>query len=114
MATGNVRAEVMNGLQLLTVEQLEEGCTSLGLPVAQKKKSKFDAVLNVVLRHLTSEDLEELEDEGQSVSVLLALNDQIKTTITKDDDEEPSSNRGRSKVLEPTVDKTVNNKEARF
>ena len=63
--------EVLQKLPLLTVEQLEECCTQLALPVPPAKKGKRTAIRSLVLTHLTSEDMEQDED---AVEVLTQMN----------------------------------------
>lgn len=70
-----MRREVVQRLSLLKDEQLEEVGTKLDVSVATSKKGKQGALLNSILRYLTSEAVEDLEDEG--LSVFLKLNDEI-------------------------------------
>ena len=79
MAAEATRSGVLAGLRMLDVAQLENCCEKLSLTVAEAKKGKRKAVENIVMRHLTSETLEESEDEG--MSVYLMLHDHIKSLL---------------------------------
>jgi hypothetical protein len=79
MAADKVRSEVIAGVRMLGVDQLVDCCEKLNLTVAETKKGIKKSVENIIMRHLTSETLEDSEDEG--MAVFLMLNDHIKTLI---------------------------------
>ena len=79
MAAEQVRSEVLAGVRMLNGSQLEDCCEKLKLTVADAKKGNKRALENVVIRYLTSEDLENTDDEG--MSEFLMLNDHIKTLL---------------------------------
>ena len=62
---------VMEQLPLLDTAQLEELCAHIKLDVASPKKGKKRPLMNLVLRHLTSEEVEISGDGGEAV--LLAV-----------------------------------------
>ena len=86
MSAEEVRSEVFAGVRMLSAAQLEECCEKLNLTVADNKKGIRKALENIVMRHLSSETLEEKEDEG--LSDFLMLNDHIKSLM------DPSANTG--------------------
>ena len=103
-----MRREVVQRLSLLNDEQLEEVATQLDVTVAAPKRGKQGALLNSILRHLTSETVEDLEDEG--LSVFLKLNDEmaemleVKHDGTTHDVKEEESENGRTNVESPDTE----------
>ena len=73
------KTEVEAGLKMLSAAQLEECCGMLGLTVAEGKKGEQKLILNVIKRHLASEELELMEDDG--MSVYHKLHDHIKGLV---------------------------------
>ena len=66
--------EVLQKLPLLNVEQLEECCTQLAIPVPPAKKGKRTAIRSLVLTYLTSEDMEQ---DGDAVEVLTQMKESL-------------------------------------
>ena len=79
MAADQVRSEVVTGVGMLNAGQLEDCCRKLSLTVAETKKGNKRALDDIITRHLTSEDLENSDDEG--MSTFLMLNDHIKSLL---------------------------------
>ena len=61
------RKEVLDRLQVISAAQLEELCTRSHLTVVESKKGNQKALFNVMMRHLTSQAIEDSEDEGQKL-----------------------------------------------
>ena len=68
-----MKREVLEKLYLVNADQVKEIATALDVKVADVRKSKPGALRNAVVRYMTSEVLEDLEDEG--LSEFLKLND---------------------------------------
>ena len=66
--------EVLQKLPLLNLEQLEECCTQLAIPVPPAKKGKRTAIRSLVLTYLTSEDMEQ---DGDAVEVLTQMKESL-------------------------------------
>ena len=66
-ALEELRSEVLEGLQQVDVEALLLICSELTINIPDAKQTKKRAVANAIIRYLTSEDLEDLDDEGLSV-----------------------------------------------
>ena len=81
MAADQVLQDVMDKLNHLDADQLEELAIGLTLTVDADKQGKKRSLYNLVSRYLTSEDLENSDDEGQSV--FLKVNDVIDAMIDK-------------------------------
>ena len=77
MAANQVRSAVIAGVGMLDADQLEDCCKVLSLTVADTKKGNKKALAGIIMRHLNSEVLEDSEDEG--MSVFLVLHDHMKT-----------------------------------
>ncbi len=75
MAAETLRDNVLMGLRTLTVEQLLEISTGQRVTVAATKKTQKEPIFNAIVRFLTSETLEDAEDQGQGV--FLKLKDEI-------------------------------------
>lgn len=74
-----VKGEVLQRLQLISPEQVEEVATGIDIEVPESNKTKKEALRNAVLRYLTSETLEDSEDEG--AHIYLKLNDDLKSML---------------------------------
>ena len=59
-----VKDEVVARLQRLSLTQLEEVAGTLTVDVPAGKKQKLNAWVNAIRRYLSSEDIEDKEDEG--------------------------------------------------
>jgi hypothetical protein len=79
MAAEKTRSEVLAGVRMLNVAQLEDCCEKLKLTVADAKKGSKKAMENIIMRYLTSEELEESEDEG--MMIFLMFYDHMKTLL---------------------------------
>ena len=90
-----VRKEVMERLQQVGVGELLEIITGLSLTVADDKKTNKRALFNIVMRHLSSEAVEDAEDEG--LATFLKLNDDLKEMLEA---------KGKVKKEQPSVDST--------
>ena len=67
MAAKSVKKDVLTKLGLINDDQLEEILTDLDLTVSTEKRKKADAVFNAISRHLASDAVEDLEDDGLSI-----------------------------------------------
>ena len=81
MSSNPVLKEVIEMLQMINVEQLLEVCNELEITVPEVKKGNGSLLLNLVMRHLHSDTVEALEDQG--MSVFLKLNDDLKVMVDK-------------------------------
>ena len=79
MSVKSVKKDVLSKLGLISDDQLEEILTDLDLKVTAEKRKKGDAVFNAISRHLSSEDMEDLDDEGLSIflKVLTKLDEML-------------------------------------
>ena len=86
MSAKSVKKDVFMNLGLIEDDQLEEVLTDLDLVVSAEKRKKSDAVFSAISRHLSSEAVEDLEDEGLSVllQVQLKLNHLLEENRRKD------------------------------
>ena len=63
-----VRESLLEKLQLVKdVRDLQEFCNGLNVVIPLLKQGKVSAVRGLLLRHLTSKEIEELNDEGLAV-----------------------------------------------
>ena len=63
-----VRESLLEKLQLVKdVRDLQEFCNGLNVVIPLPKQGKVSAVRGLLLRHLTSKEIEELNDEGLAV-----------------------------------------------
>lgn len=98
-----VKGEVLQRLQLISPEQVEEVATGIDIEVPESNKTKKEALRNAVLRYLTSETLEDSEDEG--AHIYLKLNDDLKSML----EETATEVDGQTSVVDLT--KTLPKKE---
>ena len=84
MAAKSVKKDVLSKLGLIDEDQLEEILTDLDLTLSTEKRKKSDAVFNAINRHLSSEAVEDLEDEGLSIflKVQTKLDEMVEEKIT--------------------------------
>ena len=77
--------EVMVKLKVLEVASLEEICEKLNLNVPVNKKGKKQSVRNIIIRHLSSEDVEDSPDGGEAIldQLDLELGKMLKTVKAK-------------------------------
>ena len=61
------KQQLITKLWRLSVEQLNELCTTATIEVPATKKTMLKAMRNAVVRHLSSETIEESEDEGMQL-----------------------------------------------
>ena len=73
------KEEVLVRLRKISMVQLEEICGTLQLTVGDQKKCKQKAMLNAVHRMLSSEEIEDSDDEG--LEVFHNLNEQLKKML---------------------------------
>ena len=71
-----VKDLTLNLIKDLDIAQLLQVAESLKLEVKEEKKSRKEAIQNVILRHLSSEDVEDSTDEG------LALYKQVSEQVS--------------------------------
>ena len=80
-----MKTEVLSKLGVISDDNLEAVLTSLDLTVSTERRKKDKAVFNAIVRYLTSEAVEDLQDEG--LSIFLKLKDEL-TTMIKDEEKE--------------------------
>ena len=88
---GEVKALTLGLIKELNETQLVTIAESLSLTVKEEKKSKLEAMRNLIHRHLTSEDIEDSPDEGldlykkvaEEVSAILDAQYQDKSELEK-------------------------------
>ena len=92
MELENLRQNVIRRLQVLPDDSLKEVASELGVEVAAGKLGRKGIWLNTLVRHLTSEAIEDLEDEGLSTFLKLTDDlDKIETEVAEDEETKFSS-----------------------
>ena len=94
MAAKSVKKYVLTKLGLINDGQLEEILADLDLTMSTEKRKKADAVYNAISRHLASDAVEDLEDDGLSIFL------KVQTKLMEMLDEKVDS---ESSTVEPTV-----------
>ena len=64
MAVEELMDVVVDQLRLCQVGHLTEVCNRAKIPIPQAKVGKRTSVYNLIMRYLTSEDIEESDDAG--------------------------------------------------
>ena len=77
-----VKKEVVQRLQLVNTSQLTEICDRLHLEIATNKKENQMALFNLVMRHITSEEMEDGPDGG--LAVLQQMNEELAVMLELD------------------------------
>ena len=106
MDADTVRGSLLEKLQQLNeVRDLQEICNGLNVNIPPAKQGKLLAVCSLLLRHLTSEYLEQLDDEGLSVfqDVLLQVNGKLGNNQTATT---PTTTSTATPVATPAVTST--------
>jgi hypothetical protein len=80
------RDDVLQLVPKLSELQLLEVCDSENLKLTKTKKDRKSALGNLLIRYVSSEDIEESEDEG--LAVFQKLSTQMRELISEDDDED--------------------------
>ena len=83
-----IQDEVFEKLQLLDVSQLGECCVQLGVVVPPAKKGKKSAIKTLILKHLTSDAVEEDENVEDIFSTLKGRLDGMMKEAKKEDKED--------------------------
>ena len=91
---GEVKELTLGMLKELNETQLVTIAESLSLEVKEEKKSKKEAMRNLILRHLTSEDIEDSADEG------LALYKKVAEEVSTVLDAQYQDQKGLQKLKE--------------
>jgi hypothetical protein len=78
--------DVLQLVPKLSELQLLEVCDSENLKLTKTKKDRKSALGNLLIRHVSSEDVEDAEDEG--LSLFQKLSTQMRELINEDDEEE--------------------------
>ena len=81
MAEG-VRKEVVERLQLASTSQLNELCDRLKLKIPTNKKENQIAVFNLLMRYITSEEMEDSQDGG--LAVMQQMNEELSVMLELD------------------------------
>ncbi len=97
-----LKAKVLFELQSLTEEQLEQICGTQNVTITGGKKSKIVALRNAMIRYLSSEEVEDSEDEGfalfnavhEEVEKLIKQNPLSTEAAAVKDEEEDGSGKG--------------------
>lgn len=99
--------EVLVKLQALEVASLEEICVNLKLNVPANKRGKKQAVKNVIIRHLSSEEVEDSADGGEAFlnQLDMELGKRLKTVKSKSLKQEPESGGGSGSTSSDAKDK---------
>ena len=91
-----MKKEVVKRLQLITLEQLKEICTRTSLDIPTGKETKRSAVLNVVMRYISSEEVEDETDGG--FVIISRMNDELKVMLEDDEDKIKEDGDDKTKV----------------
>ena len=83
------RDEVLQLVPKLSELQLLEVCDSENLKLTKTKKDRKSALGNLLIRYVSSEDVEESEDEG--LAVFQKLSTQMRELISEDDEDEDAA-----------------------
>ena len=98
--TDTVREEVLRMVSLLNVSQLAQSCVNLNIQVPPAKKDRRSALFNLVLRYLTSDEVEQEDDEG--LDILRTFKRQVEDML-KGNDVKDVSGTGSSAVKTEVV-----------
>ena len=83
-----IQDEVFEKLQLLDESQLAECCVQLDIVVPPAKKGKKSAIKTLILKHLTSDAVEQNENVEDIFSTLNGrMKDMLETEETKEEEE---------------------------
>ena len=80
-----VKNELLQLVPKLSELHLLDLCESENLQLTKTKKDRKSALGNLLIRHVTSEEMEDTDDEG--LAVFQRLLDQMKDMLKDDDDE---------------------------
>ena len=106
-----VRTDILAMLSLVSDDHLEAILTSLDLTVTPERRKKDKAIFNAIVRHLTSEELEDLADEG--LSIFLKLKGDLTEMVKEkngdkvEEDEKLKAAQVEKHVVTPTVEEVV-------
>ena len=98
-----VKEKVEGMIKQLDELQLMQVVTSLGLTVKDTKKSKKEAMQSVVKRHLSSEEIEDSQDEG--LAVFQKLEGELQAILA--DSLEDADDKTQIEILKKTVDELL-------
>ena len=87
-----LKSQVVYYLNKLTEEQLVQVCGNHSLVVREGKKSRRTALKNAVVRYLSSEDVEDSEDEG--FALFTTIQEELKKLLGESDDVKDEEQRG--------------------
>ena len=93
--TDTVREEVLRMVSLLNASQLAQSCVNLNIRVPPAKKDRRSALFNLVLRYLTSDEVEQ-EDEG--LDILRTFKQQVEDMLKVNEVKEDVSGTGSGAV----------------
>lgn len=99
-----IKKEVVKRLQLVNLDQLKEICTRMSLNIPAGKETKGSTVLNVVMRHISSEEVEDESDGGSEI--LSKINDELKVMLGEDGED-------KTKVQKEIDDQIINSSKTR-
>ena len=99
-----MKKEVVKRLQLVNLEQLKEICTRMSLDIPAGKETKGSTVLNVVMRHISSEEVEDKADGGSEI--ISRINDELKVMLGEDGED-------KTKVQKEIDDQIINSSKTR-
>ena len=105
--------EVLQLVPKLSELQLLDLCESENLQLTKTKKDRKSALGNLLIRHVTSEEVEDTDDEG--LALFQKLLDQMKDMLQDDDDDDVANQRKlaedeemKAKLLEQEMEEKLN------
>ena len=93
------RDAVIAHLRLISLAQVGEICTTLELTIPESKKNNKRAMVNAVLRYLSSEEVEDAEDEG--LEIFQNMLRQLKEMLGDDGLKNEEQNDDSQAVVDP-------------
>jgi hypothetical protein len=97
------KEEVLRLIPKLSELQLLEVCNNEGLKLTKSKKDRKSALQNLLVRHVSSEELEDSEDEGLALFTSLSI--LIKDLVANDDVEDDDDDSKKLDDLVPEHEK---------
>lgn len=106
-----LKREVVQRLSLLRRADLEQVAERLEVQVPEARREREGALLNAVLRHLTSEDIEDLPDEG--LELFTTLNAQMEEILHAVQRQQQEEEARRLQEQQQLQDRAVAQREGR-
>ena len=102
------RDAVIAHLRLISLTQVGEICTALNLTIPETKKTSKRAMVNAVLRYLSSEEVEDADDEG--LEIFQNMLRQLKEMVGEDGVKDEEENNQNAPIVDPTSAGSSNSK----